>query len=100
MKKFAVCFTDYCDEPPLAICKTRADAEEFLFSMVEEWAYEAMLTDIHDECAFTLKEIHNIEEWFTVVFKHYDPWHMKNWYGEMLYDYGESLIIHEVEELD
>lgn len=41
MKKYAVIW----EEEVVVICKTRADAEEYIFSEVEEIAYEGFLED-------------------------------------------------------
>ena len=40
MKKYVVTW----EEDVVVICKTRADAEEYVFSEIEEIAYEAFLT--------------------------------------------------------
>ena len=49
MKKYVVTWEDNV----LAICKSCADAEEYIFSEVEEIAYEAFLNDLYaDEDIF------------------------------------------------
>lgn len=49
MKKYVVTWEDEI----FAICKSRADAEEYIFSEVEEIAYEAFLEDLfYDETIF------------------------------------------------
>lgn len=45
MKKYVVTW----EEEVIVVCKTRADAEEYIFSDVEEIAYEAFLEDAYYE---------------------------------------------------
>ena len=47
MKKYVVTW----EEEVIAICKTRADAEEYIFSEVEEIAYEHFLDDLDADIA-------------------------------------------------
>ena len=94
MKKFIVFEDDYCGAT-YVICKTRADAEEFILSMIEEELYISMNEDIN-----CLQQGWNvgdtIEEWYE-SFNFEGSTHTK--WGNLLCMWG-GLAISEIEELD
>lgn len=102
MKKYAVTWED----DVIVICKTRADAEEYIFSEVEEIAYEAFLEDARYE----------EEHWepglffshMRLDFEHENQWRMtynyprlfENLYAYILNCNMYGWYIREVEELE
>lgn len=105
MKKYVVTWED----DVVVICKTRADAEEYIFSEVEEIAYEAFLDDLHiDEDVFgdssldlyfvhMRRDLENENEW-RMTYNHPRP--LENLYAYILNCNMYGWYIHEVEELE
>ena len=102
MKKYVVT----CEEDVVVICKTRADAEEYIFSEVEEIAYEYFLEDArYGDDYWTPNSFfncvrHNFESennW-RMTFKYLHQF--KNLYAYILNCNVCGWHIHEVEELD
>ena len=98
MKKYVVTWEDEV----IVICKTRADAEEYVFSMVEENAYEDFLQSIR---------YWNGDGWVPDIFfgcVRYDFEHenqrrtrpFENLYAYMLNRNRYGWYIQDVEELD
>lgn len=98
MKKYIVSIND---NPASVVVQTRADAEEYILSCVEEDLYEEMLVDVWDNWCESLEAfIQSYIEFFARVHHHlsYSRIHTIN--GFMLYRQGVNYFIHEVEELD
>ena len=105
MKKYVVTWED----DVVVICKTRADAEEYIFSEVEEIAYEAFLDDLHiDEDVFgdssldlyfshMRHDLENENKW-RMTYNHPRP--LENLYAYILNCNTYGWYIHEVEELE
>ena len=102
MKKYVVTW----EEDVVVICKTRADAEEYIFSEVEEIAYEAFLEDARyeEECwepdFFFGRMRHDLEnenKW-RMTYNH--PRKLENLYAYILNCNTYGWYIQEVEELE
>ena len=96
----------YDDTPGTIVCKTRADAEEFLLSLAEEDAYENMLADM-DVWDSTAEEfIQHYKDRLTLNRKRssYLPYweysHVWTTNGFILYSFGIRYMIYEIEVLD
>ena len=103
MKKYVVTWED----DVIVICKTRADAEEYIFSEVEEIAYEAFLEDARYEenewepGFFFNRMRHDFEnenEWRR-TYSH-RPCQLENLYAYILNCNMYGWYIREVEELE
>lgn len=102
MKKYVVTWEDDI----VVICKTRADAEEYMLSEIEEIAYEEFLIDAdyygnnwEPNCYFKDKQ-HNFEnenQW-RMTYNH--PRQLENLYTYILNCNTYGWYIHEVEELE
>ena len=96
MKRYAVTWEDEV----ITICKTRADAEEYIFSEVEEIAYESFLESAHyyweDDSnwkpEFFWRDLANENV------RYHRPF--KNLYAYILNRYKYGWYIQEVEELE
>ena len=103
MKKYVVTWED----DVMVICKTRADAEEYVFSEIEEIAYEAFLEDAHywgndswePGCFFNLMR-HNLENENKWRMTYNNPRQFENLYAYILNCNMYGWYINEVEELD
>ena len=105
MKKYVVTW----EEDVIVICKTRADAEENIFSEVEEIAYEAFLDDLRaDEDVFgdssldlyfshMRHDLENENKW-RMTYNHYRQ--LENLYTYILNCNMYGWHINEVEELE
>ena len=102
MKKYVVIW----EEDVVVICKTRADAEEYVFSEIEEIAYEAFLTaayyygsDWTPNSYFKSKQrdLKNENEW-RMTYNH--PRLFENLYAYILNSNMYGWHILEVEELE
>ena len=102
MKKYVVTW----EEDVVVICKTRADAEEYIFSEVEEIAYEAFLEDAryeeeHWEPDFFFSrmrhDLENENKW-RMTYNH--PRKLENLYAYILNCNMYGWYIQEVEELE
>lgn len=102
MKKYVVTW----EEDVVVICKTRADAEEYIFSEVEEIAYEAFLEDARYEEGcwepgfFFNRMRHDFEnenKW-RMTYNH--PRQLENLYTYILNYNTYGWYIQEVEELE
>ena len=102
MKKYVVTW----EEDVVVICKTRADAEEYIFSEVEEIAYEAFLEDARYEEKYWEPEFffgrmrHDLEnenKW-RMTYNH--PRKLEHLYAYILNCNMYGWYIQEVEELE
>ena len=102
MKRYVVAWED----DVMVICKTRADAEEYVFSEIEEIAYEAFLEDAryeeeYWEPAFFFgrmrHDLKNENQW-RMTYNH--PRKFENLYAYILNCNMYGWYIREVEELD
>ena len=102
MKKYVVTW----EEDVVVICKTRADAEEYIFSEVEEIVYEAFLEDAryeeeHWEPGFFFSrmrhDLENENKW-RMTYNH--PRTLENLYAYILNCNMYGWYIQEVEELE
>ena len=100
MKKYVVTW----EEDVVVICKTRADAEEYIFSEVEEIAYEDFLNDvfycdISPEIYLNCKrhDFENENQW-RMTYNY--PRQLENLYTYILNCNMYGWYIQEVEELD
>ena len=102
MKKYVVTW----EEGVIVVCKTRADAEEYIFSEVEEIAYEAFLEDARYEeerwepSFFFSRMRHDLEnenKW-RMTYNH--PRKLENLYAYILNCNMYGWYIQEVEELE
>ena len=102
MKKYVVTW----EEEVIVICQTRADAEEYIFSEVEEIAYEAFLEDARYE-----EDRWEPSFFFSHMrldFEHENEWRMTYNYPHLLENLYTYILncnmygwyIHEVEELE
>lgn len=102
MKKYVVTWED----DVIVICKTRADAEEYIFSEIEENAYEAFLEDsrYEEECwepnFFFDRMRHDLvnENKWRMTYNH--PRLIENLYAYILNYNMYGWYIQEVEELE
>lgn len=102
MKKYVVTW----EEDVVVICKTRADAEEYIFSEVEEIAYEAFLEDARYEEGYwepgfffsrMRHDFENENKW-RMTYNH--PRQLENLYAYILNCNTYGWYIQEVEELE
>ena len=102
MKKYVVTW----EEDVVVICKTRADAEEYIFSEVEEIAYEAFLEDARYEEGYwepdfffsrMRHDLVNENKW-RMTYNHPRP--IENLYAYILNCNMYGWRIREVEELE
>ena len=102
MKKYVVIW----EEDVVVICKTRADAEEYIFSEVEEIAYEAFLTAAYhygngwtpnSYFKFKRHDFENENEW-RMTYNY--PRQLENLYAYILNCNVYGWYIQEVEELE
>ena len=102
MKKYVVTW----EEDVVVICKTRADAEEYIFSEVEEIAYEAFLEDTRYEEEYwesdfffsrMRHDLENENKW-RMTYNH--PRKIENLYAYILNCNMYGWYIQEVEELE
>ena len=102
MKRYVVTWED----DVVVICKTRADAEEYVFSEIEEIAYEAFLEDAryeeeYWEPAFFFgrmrHDLKNENQW-RMTYNHSRK--LENLYAYILNCNMYGWYINEVEELD
>ena len=102
MKKYVVTW----EEDVVVICKTRADAEEYIFSEVEEIAYEAFLEDARYEEEYwepgfffsrMRHDLENENKW-RMTYNH--PRQFENFYAFILNCNMYGWYIQEVEELE
>lgn len=100
MKKYAVTW----EEEIVVICKTRADAEEYILSEVEEIAYEAFLDDLYiGDSSLNLyfsHMQHDLENENTWRMTYNHPPLLENLYAYILNCNTYGWYIHEVEELE
>ena len=104
VKKYVVTWEDNI----LAICKSRVDAEEYIFSEVEEMAYEAFLEDVYyDEVIFGDHAIELYVSHMLLDMEHENQWRSTynhprpfiNLYAFILNTNMFGWYIHEVEEI-
>ena len=102
MKRYVVTW----EEDVVVICKTRADAEEYIFSEVEEIAYEAFLEDARYEEGYwepgfffgrMRHDLVNENKW-RMTYNH--PRQLENLYAYILNCNMYGWHIQEVEELE
>ena len=96
MKKYVVTW----EEEVVAICKTRTDAEEYIFSVVEESAYEHFLYDVDTNIYFSRmrQDFENENKWRMTTYNHLRPF--ENLYAYILNYNMYGWYIQEVEELE
>lgn len=102
MKKYVVTW----EENIIVVCKTRADAEEYIFSEVEEIAYEAFLEDAHYEKEYWEPDFFfsrmqydlEYENKWRMTYNH--PRKLENLYAYILNCNMYGWHIQEVEELE
>ena len=104
MKKYAVMW----EEEVIVICNTLADAEEYIFSEMEEIAYEAFLEDLYyDEAIFGYSAPDIYFAHMQLNMEHENQWRMtynhprpfENLYAFILNCNMSGWYITEVEEL-
>ena len=102
MKKYVVTWEDDI----VVVCKARADAEEYIFSEVEEIAYEAFLEDARYEEGYwepgfffsrMRHDLENENKW-RMTYNH--PRQLENLYAYILNCNMYGWYIREVEELE
>ena len=105
MKKYVVTWEDEI----LAVCKSRVDAEEYIFSEVEEIAHEAFLEDLYnDEVVFGYSAPDIYFAHLQLDMEHENQWRATynhprpfvNLYAFILNTNMFGWYIHEVEELE
>ena len=95
MKKYVITW----EEEVVAICRTRADAEEYIFSAIEETAYEQSLYDVDTNIYFSRmrRDFENENKW-RMTYNHPRPF--ENLYAYILNCNMYGWYIQEVEELE
>ena len=100
MKKYVVTW----EEDVVVVCRTRADAEEYIFSEIERIAYEDFLNDVF-YCDISLEaylshkqhDFENENKW-RMTYNH--PRQLENLYTYILNCNTYGWYIQEVEELE